>query len=99
MKKNTKMVKYVEDNPYMEIGKEYFIRTVTHYLLGRLIWAGDKELVMEDVSWVADTGRFSEFIEGKTVNENEPFPRGQKVIIGRGAIVDMTQRLIIEKLK
>ena len=34
------------DNPFMEIGDCYFIRTVTHYFTGRLIWVGDKEIVL-----------------------------------------------------
>lgn len=86
-------VKSKSDNPFMEIGKDYFLRTVTHYFTGRLVWVGDKEIVLEDVAWIADTGRFNEFLQGKTVNEAEPFPKGSRVIIGRGAIVDMTERL------
>lgn len=78
-------------NPFMEVGKNYFIRTVTNYFTGRLIWVGDKEMAFEDVAWIADTGRFNEFLEGKTVNEVEPYPKGSTVIIGRGALVDMTE--------
>ncbi len=79
-------------NPFMELGKDYFVRTVTHYFTGRLIWVGEQEIVFEDASWVADTGRFNEFLEGKTVNEVEPFPRDSRVIIGRSSIIDMTER-------
>jgi len=81
-----------KSNPFMEIGKDYFIRTVTHYFTGRLIWVGEKEIVLEDVSWIADTGRFNQFVAGKTVNEVEPFIAGKAVIIGRGSIIDMTER-------
>lgn len=81
-----------ESNPFMVLGGEFFIRTVTHYFTGRLIWVGDKELVLEDVAWIADTGRFNEFVAGKTVNEVEPFPAGSNVIIGRGSIIDMVER-------
>ena len=80
-------------NPFMIVGKEYFLRTVTHFFTGRLIWVGDKEIVLEDCAWIADTGRFNEFLAGKTVNEVEPFPKGMPVIVGRGAIIDMTERL------
>ena len=83
----------------MEIGECYFIRTVTHYFTGRLIWVGDKELVLEEACWIADTGRFNEFIAGKTVNESEPFPEKSEVIIGRGSIIDMTKRELVLTVK
>jgi hypothetical protein len=76
----------VEVFPY-EIGRNYFIRTVTHYYTGRLIWVGDKELLLENVSWVADTGRFSNALKQGVFNEVEPYPKG-RVIIGRGSIID-----------
>lgn len=61
-------------------------------LCGRLIDVQEKELVLESASWVADTGRFSNFIKGGTLSnsaEVEPFPEG-RVILGRGAIIDAT---------
>jgi hypothetical protein len=88
-----------ESNPFFEIGKSYFIRTVTHYFTGILIWVGDKELCLENVAWIADTGRFNEFMAEKTVSEVEPFPDGQRVIIGRGSIIDMSERSIITSVK
>ena len=94
-----KLPQSVEDNPYMEIGKSYFIRTVTHYFTGRLIWVGEKELVLEEAAWIADTGRFNEFMAGKTVNEVEPFPKDSQVIIGRGSIIDMSERSVILLVK
>lgn len=81
-----------ETNPFLETGEVYFIRTVTHYFTGRLIWVGEKELVIEDACWIPDTGRFNEFLMDKNkVNESEPFPKGSQVIIGRGSIIDMTK--------
>jgi hypothetical protein len=80
-------------NPFMEPGKDYFIRTVTHYFTGRLIWVGEKELVIEDAAWIADTGRFNQFMKGETVNEVEPFPKGSRVIVARGSLIDMTERI------
>ncbi len=79
------------NNPY-EIGKNYLIRTVTMTLTGRLKSIGDKELVLEDVCWIANTGRFHDAlkdgIEQLDFSEIEPFVND--VIIGRGAIVDCT---------
>jgi hypothetical protein len=74
-------------SPY-EIGANYFIRTVTHYYTGRLVAVYDQELVLEDVCWVADTGRFTDsMIDFDKLNEVEPFPRGH-VLVGRGAVCD-----------
>ena len=81
-----------KSNPFFVVGRDYFIRTVTHYYTGRLVWVGDKEIAIEDAAWIADTGRFNEFVAGKTVNEVEPFPTGI-VILGRGAIIDMSERV------
>ena len=87
------------DNPFMIVGNTYFLRTVTHYFTGRLIWIGEKEICFEDACWVADTGRFNEFASGKSANESEPFPKGAKVIIGRGAIIDMVEHELILSVK
>lgn len=70
-----------------EIGANYLIRTVTMYDVGRLVGVTDQELVLEDASWVADTGRFGEALKTLKFNELEPFPSG-RVIIGRGGIID-----------
>ncbi len=81
-----------KSNPFLEPGLVYFIRTVTHYFTGRLVWVGEQELVIEDACWIADTGRFNEFLKDKNkANETEPFPEGSQVIIGRGSIIDMTE--------
>jgi hypothetical protein len=75
-----------ETFPYV-IGKLYFIRTVTFYYIGRLLAVTSAELIVDQCSWVADTGRFADALKNGTISENEPFPDGQ-VIIGRGTIVD-----------
>ena len=79
--------------PY-EIGKGYFIRTVTHYLTGRVVSVGQQEIVLEDAAWVADTGRYADAIKTAQFREVEPYPSG-KLIIGRGAVIDAVR---IDKL-
>ena len=75
-------------NPY-EIGKNYFIRTVTNFYTGKLESVGSKELVLSSVCWIADTGRFSDAMNSADkMSEIEPYPPDVPVIIGRGAIVD-----------
>jgi len=72
-----------------QVGKNYFIRTVTHHLMGKLVAVYPQELVLEDASWIADDGRFAEFLEkGETEElEVEPFPAGE-IAVGRGAVID-----------
>ena len=72
---------------HWQIGKAYFIRTVTHHYTGRLIAITPKELILEDAAWIADDGRFSDALKSGNLNEVEPFPAG-KVIVGRGALLD-----------
>ena len=71
-----------------EVGKQYFIRTVTHHYTGKLISVTDTDLVLVDAAWIADDGRFSEAISQGKHNEVEPYPDGLPVIIGRGVLVD-----------
>jgi len=68
------------------IGEKYFIRTVTMALTGRLTAVYGQELVLSDAAWIADTGRFSDFLKTGIASEVEPFP--DMVIVGRGSIVD-----------
>lgn len=76
-------------HPY-EVGKNYFIRTVTHYYTGRLEAVYEHELVISDAAWIADTGRYSDALKSGNFSEVEPYPEG-KVVIGRGALLDACQ--------
>jgi hypothetical protein len=71
-----------------KVGAVYHVRTVTFAIAGKLAWVGDKELLFSEASWIADSGRFSDYLNGNAdANlEVEPFPR--EVIVGRGAVVD-----------
>ena len=73
--------------PY-KIGSSYFIRTVTHYYTGKLKHIFSDTLVFEEAAWIADTGRFFDFLRDGKVNEVEPFV--SDVIIPKGSIVDVT---------
>jgi len=70
-----------------EVGRHYVLRTVTMIDVGKLIGVDEHELVLENASWIADTGRWNEFLSKGTFSESEPFPDG-KVIVGRNAIID-----------
>jgi hypothetical protein len=73
-----------------QIGKVYLIRTVTMIDTGVLVGIGEKELVLEEAAWIADTGRFSDAIARAEFNEVEPFPKG-RVIINRACIIDAVE--------
>lgn len=72
--------------PY-EIGKAYIIRTVTYMNIGTVVQVGGQEIVLEDASWIPDSGRWADALRDGTLQEVEPYPSG-RVIVGRGAVVD-----------
>ena len=89
---NNELKDMIEDYQSMEypfnIGGKYFIRTVTHYFTGQLVAVYDQEIVLRDVSWIANTGRYHNAMQTWSFDEVEPYPPGSPVIIGRGSIID-----------
>ena len=55
-----------------EIGKAYFFRTVTYHLTGRVKEQIGDFLILEDVAWIADSGRFTQAINDGVLSEIEP---------------------------
>ena len=74
-----------------EVGKNYFIRTVTHHHTGKLVEVGPQELVLENAAWIADDGRLTSALEKSEFSEVEMFPAGRQVIIGRGSLIDAVE--------
>lgn len=56
------------------VGKAFFFRTVTYHIVGKVekILKNSKILVLSDASWIADSGRFMNFIQTGNANEVEP---------------------------
>jgi hypothetical protein len=75
-----------------EIGKNYFIRTVTMSHVGKLEAVYDDILVLSSASWVADTGRFGNAMKSglEAIDSSEIEPFVNNIFIGRGALIDMT---------
>jgi len=71
-----------------EVGKAYLIRTVTHIDIGIVKAVGEKEIILSDASWIADTGRYHDCLKDGEPSEVEPYIND--VIIGRGALIDAT---------
>lgn len=78
------------DSPW-QVGKVYFIRTVTHHLTGRIKSVGSVELVVTEAAWIADDGRFHDALKEEKFSEVEPFPVGKDVIIGRQSVIDAVE--------
>ena len=55
------------------VGHCWFFRTVTYHIVGRVIceMADANILVLEDASWIADSGRFMQAIKDGTLKEVE----------------------------
>jgi len=75
------------------LGKNIMIRTVTMIFTGRLLAVYPQELVLVDAAWIADTKRWQQFISDGGIDACEPYPEDQRVIVGRGALIDATEWL------
>jgi hypothetical protein len=73
-------------NSDFEVGKKYFIRTVTMYQVGRVANVSDKFVTLEDAAWVADTGRFTNALKDGKFKEVEPVTGLYRVSLG--SIID-----------
>ena len=76
------------DDMGLEVGRNYFVRTITDHFTGRLVSVTSSCICLEDAAWIADMGRFSDTLNdpGK-LNEVEPSP--VPIIIQRAAIVSI----------
>lgn len=72
-------------------GRSYFIRTVTHHHVGRLVRTEGDMVILTECSWIADDGRFSEAMEKGTFNEIEPFPPAKEVAVNLGGMIDAVE--------
>lgn len=54
------------------IGKNFFIRTVTYHLTGKITKIIGSMLILEDAAWIPDSGRFMQAIKNGTLKEVEP---------------------------
>lgn len=79
-----------------EIGESYFIRTVTYHFTGRVIDIAEGFVFMEDVAWIADSGRFTDFIKGEQPQSMESEIYGDKTVaVNISSIIDIVKRDVI----
>lgn len=69
-----------------QVGKAYFIRTVTYFCTGRVVDIVGQFLVLEEAAWIADTGRFSDALAKGVMDEVEPI-EGQ-MFVNTSSITD-----------
>lgn len=86
IKKTTKTA--AKPKRFWEEGKAYFIRTVTNFHTGKLVREEHDCLILSNAAWIADTGRFADFLRTGKANEVEPFPMDLEVAVPKMAIVD-----------
>ena len=66
----------------LEVGKNYFLRTISIYYTGCLKAITDDILTLSKAAWIADTGRFYDFLKTGSANEVEPFVDDVHIPIG-----------------
>lgn len=76
-------------NKFYPYGGVMLIETVTKFYVGTVTDVLPQEIVLKDAAWIADTGRYNEFLktgDGGGSSEFEPCPDGP-CVIGRGSVV------------
>jgi hypothetical protein len=73
-----------------EIGKNYFIKTVTYHYVGTVVKETSRFVYLENCSLIADSGTFSEAMQhgiiSATGSEIEPYLPETRVDVGIGSI-------------
>jgi hypothetical protein len=82
-----------ESDTFLEIGKNYLIRTVTMIYTGKVKKIRGNEVQLEKAAWIADTGRFADSLKSCDFDEVEPYYRD--VVLCRSCFLDYTE---IDKL-
>jgi len=75
-----KMVSPQAENPFV-VGNKYFIRTATNYFTGRVSSITGNFIFLTEAAWIADTGRYHEFLKTGKAIEAEPYPNGTNLNI------------------
>lgn len=74
----------------MKVNENWLVQTITHYIIGTIETFDEKEIWFKSgtVSWIANTGRFYNFMRVGVVEETEVEPFCDvPVMVKQGAIV------------
>lgn len=70
-----------EVNSYQDlVGEKYFFRTVTYHMVGEVKKIVGRFAYLKNASWVADTGRFMNFIKDGVQSNSEIEPVGDQFV-------------------
>jgi len=70
-----------EVNNYEDlVGEKVFFRTVTYHALGEVKKVVGRFVQLKNASWIADTGRFSDFIKSGLQTGTEVEPVGEQFL-------------------
>jgi len=75
--------------PPYEVGSVWFFFGANRYIIGRVKAVTPFEVILEDASWVPDTGRMYDSLLAGNFKEVEPFP-ASTCVLSRFAIHDAT---------
>jgi hypothetical protein len=92
VKEISKMIGIGSDNKYKFItGQKICIRGVTMIYTGIVEEDYDDFVTLSKACWIADTGRWSKFLENpvETVKESEMYPNGSVIPVSKGIITDV----------
>ena len=59
--------------PKLAIGDKVFIRTLSYHYVGRVVEVRGSWIELDDASWVADSGRWSNALRTGKLTEVEPY--------------------------
>lgn len=76
-------------NPFSDkIGKNVFIRTVTHHFTGKVESVTGDFVELSRAAWIADDGRLYDSLKKEEFNEVEPYVNN--VFVNTTSIIDFT---------
>lgn len=79
---------YKEINSYEDlIGEKMFFRTVTYFYLGEIKKIVGRFVYLKNASWIADTGRFADWIKNGEQSNSEVEPIGE-MFLNLDTVVD-----------
>lgn len=73
------------------VGSSVFVRTVTYAYTGEVVHFDADWVVLKDVAWIADSGRWSEACKTGEFSEVEAYPDDVTTSVSRGAIVEICE--------
>jgi hypothetical protein len=71
-----------------QVGKNYFIRTVTCYYTGEVVKVTKSAVVLAKAAWIPDTGRFCEAMSSGKFQDVEPYPEDMQLAVMTGGMID-----------